>query len=437
MKPTAQEMKRSLFRNQITVEEEQQVWKDVLAENIFIICKTEMARSITQRTLAGFTGAKVNTHVYDDLLNQITNKQPEFIKRLLSGSIFSQIKNNMKFDAIVGNPPYQETLDNKRGLAKQLFPDFMKISTELNAKYVSLITPSRWFTAEAQDGSFVKLREYFKKKQHFQKIYNYPNSKDLFSNVEIAGGVCYYLYSEQYGGNTEFHININDIETISTRPLFEKNIDIVISDDRIYKIIGRLQHIGFHPISSITTGRDAFGIVGKKENVEMISKEIHFDNAIELRCAHEEIRYVSRDVITKSKKYIDKWKVFTSKANGGAGILGDGKPVSIIGKAYVGKPCSVCTDSLLPFGCFSTETEAVNLQTYMKTKFFRFCVGILKTSQNLYQNVYQFVPLQDFTSKSDIDWSKSVAEIDEQLYRKYGLTEEEIAFVEGMVKGME
>lgn len=431
------EGRRSLF-SKSSIEDEKHVWRSVLAENIFVICKTEMARSITIRTLCGFDKTlKANTYVYNDLLEQITKNQSQFIKTLSSGGIFPQIKNNMKFDAIVGNPPYQETLDSQRGLARQVFPDFMKISTQLQSQYVSLVTPSRWFTAEAQDGSFLKLRDYFKSNQHFEKLFNFPNSKDLFSNVEIAGGISYFLYSEKYDGKTEFHITANGNETVSLRPLFEKDIEIVISDEKIYKIIERLRSKGFEPVSNITTGRDAFGIVGKKENVERISKETYFEGSVELRCAHEEIRFIPRNFISKSVFLIDKWKIFTSKANGGAGILGDGKPVAIIGKAYMGEPGSVCTDSLLPFGPLNTQEDANNLLTYMKTKFFRFCVGILKTSQNLYQVVYRFVPLQDFTSHSDIDWSKSVAEIDVQLYKKYQLTNEEITFIESMIKPME
>ena len=138
------EGKRSLFK-EVSLEEEQYVWREVLAENIFIICKTEMARCITQRTLAGFTGAKVNTHVYDDLLNQITNKQPEFIKRLLSGSIFSQIKNNMKFDAIVGNPPYQVMDGGAGASAKPVYQYFVDIARKLAPNYVSMIMPARWY----------------------------------------------------------------------------------------------------------------------------------------------------------------------------------------------------------------------------------------------------------------------------------------------------
>ena len=130
---------------------------------------------------------------------------------------------------------------------------------------------------------------------------------------------------------------------------------------------------------------------------------------------------------------MNKWKVFISKGNGGAGTLGDEKQVAILGKPYLGKAKSVCTDSLIPIGCFDTEAEALNLQKYIKTKLLRYIVGILKVSQN----VYQFVPLQDFTEKSDIDWSKSVAEINQQLYKKYNLSDEEIAFIESMIKPME
>ena len=134
---------------------------------------------------------------------------------------------------------------------------------------------------------------------------------------------------------------------------------------------------------------------------------------------------------------MESYKIFTSKGNGGAGLLTDGKPVAIIGKAFVAGPDSVCTDSMIPFGCFDNIIQAKNLQKYFCTKFLRFLVGVLKVSQNLYQNVYQFVPLQDFTSSSDIDWSKSISDIDRQLYSKYGLSDDEIAFIEKMIKPME
>ena len=142
----------------------------------------------------------------------------------------------------------------------------------------------------------------------------------------------------------------------------------------------------------------------KKHEIKIAKKE-EFPGAVKVQCAYEEILYTDKKNISKNIEIMNSWKVFTSKGNGGAGLLGDDKSVSILGKPYVAGPDCVCTDSLIPIGCFKTKEEAVNLQKYMNTKFLRFAVGILKTSQNVYQNVYQFVPMQDFTNKSDIDWS--------------------------------
>ena len=344
----------------------------------------------------------------------------------------------MKFDAVVGNPPYQETIsnnDSNRSLSKQLFPEFIKLTIKLNPKYSSLITPSRWFTGEAQDGSFISLRKFVKEHNHFVSIYNYSIASNVFNNVWIAGGVNYYLYDRDYSGKVDFYTCNNVKKEKQTRDLFEEGLDIVINSGENYAILQKVRKGDFVSLTTITKGRDAFGITGK--NAKNVSEAIFFDGAYELRCAHEEIRYVKKDIITKNMDIANKWKVFISKGNGGAGTLGDEKQVAILGKPYLGKAKSVCTDSLIPIGCFDTEAEALNLQKYIKTKFLRYIVGILKVSQNVYQNVYQFVPLQDFTEKSDIDWSKSVTEIDQQLYKKYNLSDEEITFIESMIKPME
>ena len=146
---------------------------------------------------------------------------------------------------------------------------------------------------------------------------------------------------------------------------------------------------------------------------------------------------MTEQYVTKNKDIADKWKIFISKGNGAAGTLNDDMPVAILGKPYIGAPMSVCTDSLIPIGCFDTEIEAKNLQRYINTKFVRFMVAILKTSQNITQIVYEFVPMQNFTNGSDIDWNKSISEIDVQLYEKYGLTKAEIDYIESRIKPMD
>lgn len=193
----------------------------------------------------------------------------------------------------------------------------------------------------------------------------------------------------------------------------------------------------FISLMTITYGRNAFGIVGKKAELDRITKNKPFDNCVSIRCAYEQYKYTSFDNISKNPDLAKKWKVLTSKGNGGAGILNFDKAVAILGKAFVSPPYEVCTDSLIPIGSFDTEQEAVNLQKYMSTKFLRFMVGIMKTSQNIYQVVYRFVPLLDFTDKSDIDWTQSIADIDNQLYKKYHLSEDEVSLIDRMIKTMD
>ena len=417
-----------------TLEEQQAAWDKVVAENIFVVCKTPMAKSITKRTLAGFRKAKVNTRYFEDLINQIKNKPQNFIEKVSKGRSFWKANNNdnMKFNAIIGNPPYQETLESGRSLAKQLFPSFIEIGIKLNPKYLSLITPARWFTADAQDNSFPKLRDFLRKNNHFSFLFTHDGKK-LFPNTELSL-VDYFLWDKDYAGDVYFVEKTDNQTNTLKRPLFENGIDIIIPQNNIVSIIQKIKGTNFTPLNTITSGRDAFGIVGK--NFESRSKAESFKNAVAVQCAYEQVRFVARDSISKGTDFLKSYKVFTSKGNGGAGLLTDGKPVNIIGKSYVGLPNMACTDSLIPFGKFKIITEAQNLQKYMSTKFLRFCVGILKVSQNLYQNVYSFVPLQNFTSNSDIDWSKSISEIDNQLYAKYGLSEDEIAFIESKIKPM-
>ena len=422
----------------LTIEKQYELWQKTVEDNIFIICKTPMAKAITKRTLLGYRKGKINAHAFDDLIMQLKEKPEQFREKILRGSFWNKESKEMKFDAVVGNPPYQETIsnnDSNRSLSKQLFPEFIKLTIKLNPKYSSLITPSRWFTGEAQDGSFISLRKFVKEHNHFVSIYNYSIASNVFNNVWIAGGVNYYLYDRDYSGKVDFYTCNNIKKEKQTRDLFEEGLDIVINSGENYAILQKVRKGNFVSLTTITKGRDAFGITGK--NAKNVSEAIFFDGAYELRCAHEEIRYVKKDIITKNMDIANKWKVFISKGNGGAGTLGDEKQVAILGKPYLGKAKSVCTDSLIPIGCFDTEAEALNLQKYIKTKFLRYIVGILKVSQNVYQNVYQFVPLQDFTEKSDIDWSKSVVEIDQQLYAKYSLNDEEISFIESMIKPME
>ena len=351
-------------------------------------------------------------------------------------TIMEQLK-KMSFDLVIGNPPYQQNIartTGNRSLSKQLYPKFYERAFKIAGQKVILITPSRWFTADGQDNSFPTLRNHMAKNNHVCKILSY-NGKSLFPNSEL-GDVAVLLWDRSYKGDVLFEERFKGIDrTHMYRPLFEKGLELILPMNSFVSILKKVvDHNEFVSINTITTGRDVFGIPGK--GIERRTSEAPFTGAYKVFCAKEIIRYIKPSELQRSTTLTDKYKVFISKANGGAGLLTDNKPNAIIGKSFVVGPSFVCTDSLIVFGGYDNETEATNLSIYLKTKFLRFMVGILKVSQNLYQNVYRFVPLQDFTTGSDIDWRKTVAEIDQQLYRKYGLSEDEIAFIESKIKEM-
>ncbi len=342
----------------------------------------------------------------------------------------------MKFNYIIGNPPYQEQIsdeDSNSSLSKQLFPMFIQAAIETGADNVALITPSRWFAGDAQDKSFLKLREFIQENNHIRALYNYKDGKEVFPNTEIKGGVNYFLYDKEYDGKVKF-VNVDKgVEKAEVRNLFEEGMDIIISDSVNYGILSKVKdYDGFESLMKITTGRNAFGIIGKESVVNSISSKDYFNGAIELRCKSDEIRWTKRENVTKGRDIMEKYKVFISKSAGSPN-----KDFRVIGKPFVGGIGAVCTDSLIPIGKFETEEEANNLAIYLKTKFLRYMVFIIKMSQNVTQIVYKYVPMQDFTSKSDVCWGKPICEIDAYLYQKYGLSKEEILLIENTIKEAE
>lgn len=358
--------------------------------------------------------------------------------RAEKSKLFKDLKKRgkgMKFDFVIGNPPYQEQVsdaDKNSSLSKQLFPIFIKEATTIADK-VMLITPSRWFTGDAQDKSFLKLREFIRKNNHVKYLCNYPDAREVFPNAEIKGGVSYFLFDSSYEGKVRFDISQHGEIKSEIRNLFEDGLDVIISDGTTYSILSKVIYFkGFQTITEITRGRNAFGIIGKEDVLNSKSKKEYFDGAIKLYCKAGEIRWTDFSEITKGIDIVDKYKVFISKSAGSPG-----KDLKIIGIPYVGERSSVCTDSLFPIGGFETFNEAENLRKYIQTRFLRFMVSVMKISQNVTQLVYKFVPLQDFTPNSDIDWTQPIAAIDQQLYKKYDLTPDEINFIETHVKEME
>lgn len=411
-----------------TLEQHQALWDAAVAENIFIICKTPMARAITRRTLLGFRQGKINTWVPENLINKIKN-QPE----LFTKKVQDRIGKNMKITAIVGNPPYQDMGGSGGTNDAPIYQEFCMLSSQLKPSYVSLIIPSRWFAA-GRENLLGNFRAKMLKSGKIVKLTAFNNSHDLFQNVEVKGGVCYYLEASTYVGKCRYTlVNGENTQTIN---ISLGAFDVMIRNPRLIKIVVKVSNNKSHGVDEIISSDTPFGIPTKPTNntkgtfdITEIETPTHNTKLYIVERLKRKVVFIRKSTVRKNVQDIDKYKVFIPE------VGGTGNDSKIIGTPEYAPPNSVCTQSYL-YAAFKGEIEAKNFIKYLRTKFLRILVSAIKITQHATSRVYRFVPLQDFTESSDIDWSQSVADIDRQLYAKYGLTDEEIAFIESMIKPM-
>ena len=418
----------------LTIEKQYELWQNTVEDNIFVICKTPMAKAITRRTLLGYRKGKINAHAFDDLIMQLKEKPEQFMEKILRGSFWNKENKEMKFDAVVGNPPYQAYLGGASPLP--IYHYFINVAKQLNASYISMITPARWFNAGSGLDDF---REKMLSDRRIRNLFDYPNTNDCFSNVEIKGGIQYFLWDKDYNGDCIIVSHNGQKIKESKRPLLTPVINTFIRDSEVIDLLNKVVSLTTISFAEIISPRDPFGYDIRLPGSYKVAKHKYsrvktIDSDIEFYYngwRKEGIGYVNIASVNENIDWVYKWKVLIPKAWGTGNEKTDKLNPFIVG------PKSVCTETYLVVGPVEKETEAKNILKYIKTKFFHCMVSILKISQNAAKGVYKFVPLQDFTEKSDIDWSKSVAEIDQQLYKKYNFSDEEIAFIESMIKPME
>lgn len=358
-----------------------------------------------------------------DLIGENNN---EIIKRLT----------DMKFDVIIGNPPYQDQGGSGGTNDASIYQNFCQIAFDANPDYTSMIIPSRWFTGGRENlvGGF---RNEMLTSRHVMKLVSYTNAKDLFPNAEIKGGCCYFLYSTSYLGKCGYELNRDGIKIITDRDLGQ--FDILIREPVLADIVERILTQTTSFIDSLISSDTPFGIptnpgISSKSHVEIYEQKdkVHNIALYWIKRNRRCIGYISRESIKKNVLDISKPKVFIPEAYG----AGESFPHQIIGIPEIAFADSVCSQSYL-YVAFGTKTEAENFAKYLHTKFLRVLVSASKVSQHAMSKVYRFVPVENFTADSDVDWNKSIPEIDAQLYAKYGLTAEEIDFIESMIKPME
>lgn len=346
----------------------------------------------------------------------------------------------MKFDFIIGNPPYQDESNGEmRNYAPPIYHLFMDEAYKI-ADVVELIHPAR-FLFDA--GSTPKVwNEKMLQDEHFKVLHYEPDSNKIFPGLStpIKGGIAitYRDKNEYFGAiqafaqypevNSVYHKVINDVNFESLSTIVYSRTSYRLTDimhDENPNALSKLSNGHAYDMSSNIFQRlpEIFYDVKPEDEKEYI-KILGRDN-------NERVyKYIRRDYVNKVEN-LDSYKVYVAQANG-SGAFGETLSQPIVDGPGIG-----ATETFISIGNFNSESEAKNLEKYIKTKFARTLLSILKVTQNGNKAVWRMIPLQNFTSLSDIDWSKSVKEIDLQLYTKYGLDEQEISFIESHVKEME
>lgn len=417
-----------------TAADQEKLWQDILQKNIFVVAKTPMAKTITERTLAGYRGYRTNVAFIDGIVENAKQEVNKGVKNI------KEAFNNMKFDVVIGNPPYQES-DNQsgKGSAKPIYDKFIEIAIDLNPNIITLITPSVWFLGGKGLDQF---RNNMLNDIHFKTFHNYITAKDVFPTVNLRGGVNYFVWSKYYD-NSKTGIRVvtiqnNKVIDDGVREFKLSESDLFISENKALALLNRLVIDNVIDMAYETSDIMLYKFVSERNpfgftTVEKDFKIKNFDGAITMFASKGKKYYLNIDQIKKHRAWINKYKLFTPFANNIGTDLNDDNLNYIIGQ-----PNEIANETFLTIGADldlnQQSTDA--LGKYLQTKFVRLLISLAKANQNGTQKTYRFVPLQDFTANSDIDWTKSVSEIDQQFYMKYGLDDTEIQFIETHVKEM-
>ena len=493
--PTTDETR---YRKQ--VEGDEVIWDSVLKDNIFVVCRTPMAVSITKRTLAGFRDVTMNVKCYEkelpvmelvkkkivkervkaNIKNPKTGEVEEkdipnpllttksvkgkkqyfydgkptkecelidvlrydptiFEKDVVKGKDFWEVYNeipkqpneninNMKFTAIVGNPPYQIMDGGNNASASPVYNLFVDVARSIQPNFYSLIIPSRWTVGGRDLQSF---RDTMLSDPHLAKIVDFQNPSDVFEGIRIGGGVCFLLWDNSKKEATLEIVNKqkgqHDVSAI--RPSLEFGQEFMIRNNLLRNIVRKTMSSGNERVSSLSWTQKPFGFrtnfMGFRDEGEV---------KLYTKKNKQGFGFVNKNEIEKNADRINEWKVVTSRSTS-VPEEDNGQVLRAV-QTFISEPNSIVTESYVVVASFKEQKEAQNFLSYLKTKFFRILCQTLIVSPDVSAKTFSLVPLQDFTSNSDIDWSKSVEEIDQQLYKKYGLDEKEIEFIEKMIKPM-
>ena len=322
---------------------------------------------------------------------------------------------DMKFDVIIGNPPYQLSDGGFSRSATPIYQDFVLQARKMNPRYLAMIIPARWYSGGKGLDDF---RDTMLQDGRIRQIADFPEAIDVFPGVQIKGGVCYFLWERDNPGACKvITFRKGEKVSIAERPMREAGNSIFIRWNEAIPILNKVRSHGESSLSKQISSTRPFGF----RTFFQAPKKV-LPNGIKLY-QNGGIGYVKTSEITRGLDLLNKLKVLIPAAGSGS----DSFPHSILGKPFVAERGSACTETYVVLGTYKTKAECENLCSYVKTRFFRFLVLLHKSTQHATAKVYTFVPVQDFSES----WT------DEKLYKKYKLTKDEIAFIESMIRPMD
>ncbi len=393
----------------------------ILKNQIYGIALSQVS---LERTTKKLLGEDRNIRVISDYIRKLKGfnlgSRPDGSQNNISDILNKEFGREMKFDVVIGNPPYQENTGGGTGIGtgSALYDKFIQ-NAEKIAPLTCMIVPMRWMMCGAQGVN----KEWAYKEIHSKKykaLAYYKDSKEVFNGVDIRGGVAYFLKDNNYCG--ECHImQFSKGQCISdkVRVIADDNTDNFIEDDIAVSIVGKVK--SRNTFDSIVGAVHAYGIE---------TNTLTIGSGIKLYRNYGQIEECSIDEIPRQLDSIYTYKVIAVYAFG-KGVLGERVPTpKVIG------PMEICSATYLIVGPNKDKSVCDNIAKYMQTKLFSLLVGLIKATQIAPRQVYKYVPLQDFSSASDIDWSQPISDIDRQLYVKYNLTQEEVNYIESVVKPM-
>ncbi len=319
----------------------------------------------------------------------------------------------MKFDVIVGNPPYQLKDGGAQASAMPIYHKFIQQAKKLNPKYLAMITPSRWF---AGGRGLDEFRDKMLKDNRLRIIHDYVRADDVFPGVEIKGGVSYFLWDRDNQGLCKVHsYDEGKLISVSERPLLEKGSDTFVRYNEPIPILRKVNAKKENSFDYLVSSQKPFGLRGFFNQF----KNEPFHKSIKLY-TNQKIGYIKLEQILQKQEWVAQWKIFIPRNSGIGSMKKDWlNPI-------IAEPNTCCSETYIVIGPFADKQTTENVYSYMQTKFFHLLLSLKKVSQGLSNKVFSFIPIQDFSK----EWT------DEKLYKKYGLTKDEIAFIESMIRPM-